>query len=511
MNKKPAQKPPLRMAAEAQLMCAPPLPAHSVEELLHELQAHQIELETQNDELRRAHLALQESRNRYVDLYEFAPVGYLTVTGEGRIAEINMTCATLLGEDRQKLLNRHFAGHVMPKDGDRWHQFLRSALGRHDRLSCELAMKRDDGSRFHARLDCLRPEFEATVVRITVTDITESKHAEAQLRIAAIAFECQEGIVVMDANSKILRVNQAFKLMTGYSQRDLEGQTTALLRSDLHPPSFYEGVLNETRRTGAWQGDMWQRRKNGEDYPARVTCTAVMDGKGEVTHHVGNFTDTTSSQLQEQQRLLNETTQRNLLVREVHHRIKNNLQGISGLLRQFAQKHPETAEPINQAISHLQGISVIHGMQGRAITSSVRLCELTGAIADEVQNLWQTTVIVDIPPAWIPRVIAEKESVPIALIVNELIVNAVKHGGKAHGHVSITLRKGSKPDVVQINIINAGQLPIEAGQANAPYSGLQLIAALMPRHGARIVKQQHGDLVITSLELEPPVISLDLK
>lgn len=499
------------MAAEAQPTCVPPLPAHSVEQLLHELQTHQIELQTQNEELRRAHLALQESRDRYVDLYDFAPVGYLTVTSEGKIAEINVTCATLLGEDRKKLLRRHFASHVMPEDGDRWHLFLRSALGQHERLSCELAMRRDDGSSFQARLDCLRPEFEATVVRITVTDITKSKHADAQLRIAAIAFECQEGIVVMDANSKILRVNKAFKLMTGYSQRDLEGQTTALLRSDLQAPSFYEEVLSETRRTGAWHGDMWQRRKNGEDYPARVTCTAVMNEKGEVTHHVGNFTDTTSSQLQEQQRLRNEATHRNLLVREVHHRIKNNLQGISGLLRQFAQKHPATAEPINQAISHLQGISVIHGLQGRAITSSVRLCELTGAIADEVQNLWQTATIVDIPPVWIPRVIAEKESVPLALIINELIVNAVKHGGKTQGHVSITLRKGAKPDAVQINIINAGQLPIEAGQPNTPYSGLQLIAALMPRHGASIVREQHGDRVITSLTLEPPVISLDLK
>jgi two-component sensor histidine kinase len=209
--------------------------------------------------------------------------------------------------------------------------------------------------------------------------------------------------------------------------------------------------------------------------------------------------------------LLNEAAHRNLLVREVHHRIKNNLQGITGLLRQFAQQHPETAELIHQAIGQVQGISVIHGLQGRAVTSLVRLCELTEAIADEIQNLWQTPVTMNIPPLWLPWVIAEKEAVPIALVLNELILNAVKHGGKAQGNVSITLRKGLHPEGVQITIANAGQLVPDGGQTGTHRNGLQLIAALMPRHGARIAREQHGDQVVTLLELGAPVISLDLK
>jgi PAS domain S-box-containing protein len=343
------------------------------------------------------------------------------------------------------------------------------------------------------------------------TDITERKQAEAELRIAAIAFECQEGIAVIDADLKTLRVNQTFTQITGYAQQEIEGSACAILRSDRHPDSFYESVWSDAKRNGVWQGDMWQRRKNGEHFPARVTVTAVSDEAGQVTHYVGNLTDATHSQLQEQQRLQNEATHRDTLVREVHHRIKNNLQGITGILHQFAKRHPETATPIHQAIGQVRGISVIHGLQGRAVTSSVRLCELTGAIADEIQNLWQTPIVVDIPPAWLPCVIAEKEAVPIALVLNELIVNAVKHGGKAQGAVSITLRKGLLPDVLQINISNAGQLPSDGGRTRTSRDGLQLIAALMPRHGARLVRQQHGDQVVTLLELAPPVISLDQK
>ena len=85
---------------------------------------HQIELEMQNEELRRAHLALEESRDRYVDLYEFAPVGYLTLTGEGLISEVNLTGATLLGEERKKMLQRRFARFVTPEDSDRYHRLF---------------------------------------------------------------------------------------------------------------------------------------------------------------------------------------------------------------------------------------------------------------------------------------------------------------------------------------------------------------------------------------------------
>ncbi len=117
----------LRTEAEAQLAHAPATDSmgRTAEELLHELQVHQIELEMQNDELRRAHAALEESRDRYMDLYDFAPVGYLLLTSDGLIIEINLTATKLLRENRRKLLNRHrrFAAFVVPADADRWYLF----------------------------------------------------------------------------------------------------------------------------------------------------------------------------------------------------------------------------------------------------------------------------------------------------------------------------------------------------------------------------------------------------
>ena len=102
--------------------------APSGKEPHHERRVLQTELEIQNEELRRAQVALEESRDRYVDLYEFAPIGYLTLTREGTIAEVNLTGAALLGMERKKLLDRRFDGFITTEDKDRWQSHYLNVL-----------------------------------------------------------------------------------------------------------------------------------------------------------------------------------------------------------------------------------------------------------------------------------------------------------------------------------------------------------------------------------------------
>src|SRR5271169_3478644 len=109
---------------EAQPGCALPGEAssHHSGELLHQLQVYQAELEMQNETLRQTQINLEISRDNYVELYEFAPVGYLTLTPDGLISKINLTGAELLGVIRKNLLQKRFASFVIPEDQDRWHR-----------------------------------------------------------------------------------------------------------------------------------------------------------------------------------------------------------------------------------------------------------------------------------------------------------------------------------------------------------------------------------------------------
>lgn len=171
----------LRAAAEAELERGrlDVASERSTDALLHELQVHQIELEMQNEALRHAQIALEESRDRYVDLYEFAPVGYLTLDANGVITEINLTGAALLGKQRSLLVRGRFAQYVQEWDHDRWHLFFVDAQHGRERASLDLAMQRGDGSGFHAHVECVGAGMSS--VRVALSDITARKQAEDEV------------------------------------------------------------------------------------------------------------------------------------------------------------------------------------------------------------------------------------------------------------------------------------------------------------------------------------------
>ncbi len=124
-------------------------------------------------------------------------------------------------------------------------------------------------------------------------DISERRRAELDLRIAAIAFESQDGMIVTDADRVMLRVNTAFTQITGYSAEEAIGKTSRILRSDRHDESFYTAMWETVETTGTWHGEVWHQRKNGDIYPERLTITAIKASDGRITHYVGTLRDIT--------------------------------------------------------------------------------------------------------------------------------------------------------------------------------------------------------------------------
>jgi PAS domain S-box-containing protein len=157
--------------------------------LEHELHVHQVELENQNEELRRTQSDLATARDRYLDLFDFAPVGYFTLDKDGVILECNLTGAEMLGARRTMLRGASLSRFIMHPDSDRWHLYLRRVLLEEQPQRIEIALRHGDHSDpWYGQIDSQRmvaPD-QAPTLRVTMTDITERMNADAERRIAAI-------------------------------------------------------------------------------------------------------------------------------------------------------------------------------------------------------------------------------------------------------------------------------------------------------------------------------------
>ncbi len=134
---------------------------------------------------------------------------------------------------------------------------------------------------------------EITEIFGFMVDITRQKHAEEQLRLTATTFESQQGILITDKDSRILRVNKAFTEITGYSQEEVIGRNPRMLSSGRHDQAYYRELWRQLTANGHFEGEIWNRRKNGEIYPEWQTITAVKNDAGEVSHYVCVFSDIT--------------------------------------------------------------------------------------------------------------------------------------------------------------------------------------------------------------------------
>jgi two-component sensor histidine kinase len=217
--------------------------------------------------------------------------------------------------------------------------------------------------------------------------------------------------------------------------------------------------------------------------------------------------DVTEQRAADQARLQAAITQREVLVREVHHRIKNNLQGVAGLLQQFAGRHPEIAPALGEAVGQVQAIAQVYGLQVGS-GGPLRLARVVEAIAASVQRTFGRTIVFDAGAGAETFVLPEAESIPIALTVNELLTNAVKHGHVAEAGADVHCAVHADGDAARVEIRQPGRLPDGFDLARFPggVSGLGLVRALLPRRSATLTLEQDGADVRTRVTLRPPSV-----
>jgi len=230
---------------------SPDLAGQTPEEVIHELQVHQIELDMQAEELRRSHFELEESRDKYLDLYEFAPLGYLTLNEKALVTETNLTGATLLGVERSRLIRARFRKFIAPKDFDQWDRYFINVLNHGEKQICTLTLKRGDGSVFPARLEGIRiPGSSATItVRIAIIDITDIWQIEAlkesEERFRTLFEQSNDAIFIADPKTRMITdCNRKAELLTGHSQAEL----LTLKMDALHPKDVRAETIDNFRK-----------------------------------------------------------------------------------------------------------------------------------------------------------------------------------------------------------------------------------------------------------------------
>ena len=272
--------------------------------MLQELQIYQIELELQNRELQETRHKLEETRGRYADLYDFAPLAYFTFDSHGSILELNLAGAKLLGIDKHTLLGTPFVNFITRHERGDFLSYVRTCILGDGKNSVEFELELPDGKSLRvqsARVAAQSVMGNIDACSMAFIEVTEQRIAELKLRLTSKVLEnTQEGIILTDAHQRIVAVNPAFLKITGYTSEEIIGYTPAKLKSGHHDEEFYRQMNASFNKDDGWQGEIWNRRKNGEIYPEWVNIKVIRKNDGDVDCYIGIFSDISNQEAMKQ-------------------------------------------------------------------------------------------------------------------------------------------------------------------------------------------------------------------
>ncbi len=351
------------------------------------------------------------------------------------------------------------------------------------------------------------------------SDVTGRKNAEHALRaseelLRTIAENSHDDIFYVDRSHRIEYLNPAgLEFMRralqdpGLRLEQLAGRTTWEVLGD-NPMTRAFRELDEQAMASGQASSVEDVVGCGALARSRLTLrTPIRNARGDIVGLVGIARDITARKREEAARLGEVARQRDALVREVHHRIKNHLQGVLGLLRLQIDRQPELAAALAEVMAQVYAIAGVYGLRGQSASADLDLARIVDLVVQGAGAAAHVRWASELDGA---AYLNEADAVPVALAVNELVANACKHLSHVDPArpVRITLRGGTGGVCVEVR---NGPASLPAGFDFAGRrgigTGLQLLATLLPSQGARLRLQQQLDEVCAELVLQAPVVA----
>jgi len=345
----------------------------------------------------------------------------------------------------------------------------------------------------------------------TLTDISEMKEAEEEIRLKSEALEAAANAVVITDRDGVVRwANKAFYELSGYSSDEAIGKRMgALAGSGRQDAEFYRRLWDAILSGSVWKGQLVNRRKSGETYIEEMTITPVLDEERRVGSFIAVKNDITAS-VRNRERLEQALLEKNTLLREVHHRVKNNMQVIISLLNISATQIPDPAfqSRIDDITKRLHAMALIHEQfyQARDISRIDFAAYLRQLVESAEEEFRELEVAVVVSPEDGPVFLNLEQAIPAGLVASELVLNALKHAfvGRSSGGRMDVSQKVGEDGVLILSVADDGRgLPAEVAADRAPSLGMMLMRTLAEQLGGKIeFHSGKGTTAILSFKIE---------
>jgi PAS domain S-box-containing protein len=439
INNRPEQAAELRRRAEEIVRSSKSLETLSPEEtrkMLHELRVHQIELEMQNEALRRSQAKLDAARARYFDLFDLAPVGYCTLSEKGLILEANLTAATLLNIARGAIVNRPFTSFILPEDQDIHYLHRKQLVETGQPATYELRMVRRDGTSFwvHLMATAAQDAEGASVCRVVISDISERKRVEAALQESmtlyrSIGEAIDYGVWICAPDGRNRYASESFLKLVGITQ---EQCSNFVWGNVLHPDDAERTIAawQECVRTGGkWDIEHRFRGTDGRWHPVLARGVPVKNEQGEIICWAGINLDISRIKQAEEQ-IKASLAEKEVLLKEVHHRVKNNLAAIMGLLDLQGQKIVDATAraSLSELSGRIRSMALVHEQLYKSEDfSRINFQDYIETLFAHLSLYYERSAGIRVSVAAKDVLMSLDNAVPCGLLITELVTNAFKY------------------------------------------------------------------------------------